>query len=507
MARMPVAGEVIDDVFRVEAEIDSGNFGSVYKVYDMAENRVLALKVLRPGVHDESELRRRFEREARLIYSLQHRHIVRVYFYGETNSGLPYMAMEYLEGTDLRTLIQHHGALSPALVKRITIETLSALDAAHSLGIIHRDLKPANIFLAKDGGKGHVKVLDFGFAKAMGDQGPLSDITNAGVLVGTPAYMAPELVHKKRIGPAADIYAMGLIMAEMVKGDKILEIESVYDTILFQASPTSIKFPAEVVGSPFAEVIGKATQKSLEKRYQTAREMGDDLGGLPSVDATTDPELQAPVMRKLYITDVNDNDATVPRALGLPNEAELATLMGGIDNDTDEKTIEWESVKDHLEEFRSPQSDDPTKKRSAAQRPATGPNHSVRHTPFDGTPQVNRGDRRRSSPDASPFAGRDPSERRRSSPDASPFGGRNADARRSGPNPAAPARDFDRPSTGRERAVSSPLERDLDDLDRPMPTPSSGGGGMMEVALGLCLGALLLGLILIALYLSGNTNP
>ncbi len=479
MTRMPVAGEVIDEVFRVEAEIDSGNFGSVYKVHDMAENRVLALKVLRPGVHDETELRRRFEREARLIYSLQHRHIVRVYFYGETNSGLPYMAMEYLEGTDLRTLLMHHGALNDALVKRITIEVLSALEAAHSLGIVHRDLKPANIFLAKDGAKGHVKVLDFGFAKAMDDASPMADITNAGVLVGTPAYMAPELVHKKRIGPAADIYAMGLIMAEMVKGDKILDIESVYDTILFQASPNNVKFPAEVVGSPFAEVIAKATQKSLDRRYATAREMGADLGGLPNIDATTDPELQTqpPVLRKLYITDVSDADLTVPRALGLPSESELATLMGGREDDTggdtDEKTIEWGSMKEELG-LEPPAQRQRLRESSPLPRATTDNHQAVRQTPSEGSPRVERPERR-SAPQPSPVARESRS------------------------------RD-DRPRTGRAPAIGA-LDRDIDDLGhrRAEPTrPRASGGGATEIALGLCLGALLLALILIGLYLSGN---
>lgn len=444
MARMPIAGEVIDDVFRVEAEIDSGNFGSVYKVYDMVENRVLALKVLRPGVHDEAELRRRFEREARLIYSLQHKHIVRVYYYGETNSGLPYMAMEYLEGTDLRTLLQHHGSLNSALVRRITVETLSALNAAHALGIIHRDLKPANIFLVKDGGKGHVKVLDFGFAKALGEGGPAADITNAGVLVGTPAYMSPELVHKKNIGPAADIYAMGLIMAEMVHGDKLLDIESVYDTILFQASPSNVKLPPSVLSSPFVEVISRATQKALDRRYKSAQQMGDDLGGLPSTDTITEPTTEAPVLRKLYITDVNDNDLTVPRSMGLPSEAELATLMGhSVTSDerhysdaTSERTIEWDGDHDFLARVESHAE---TEVRPELRRPITGPNERV--TPHE--------------PAVSPRA-REP--------------------------------------------VVSPLAMEIDDLDRgAAPRRNS---VMSEVWLGIFIGVLILGVGLLIFFLA-----
>ncbi len=320
---MPKVGEIIDDAFRVEAELDSGNFGSVYKVHDMAGDRKLALKVLRPGPHDEKELRRRFEREARLIYSLKHKHVVGVYYYGETNSGLPYMAMEYLKGTDLRTLLKQHGPLKPKLVRRITLETLSALNKAHELGIIHRDLKPANIFLVKDGGKGHVKVLDFGFAKALAE-GASDEITNVGTLVGTPAYMAPELVHKKNVGPAADLYAMGLIIAEMITGEKVVQIESVYDTIMFQASYKPIEMPKAVVESEFNQVIKRAVTKSLETRYKSAREMGGDLGGLPVIPEPRQNSITVPNRNM----GIEDHEVTVPRAMGLPDDAELERVIG-----------------------------------------------------------------------------------------------------------------------------------------------------------------------------------
>ena len=504
MARMPVAGEVIDDVFRVESEIDSGNFGSVYKVHDMVEDRVLALKVLRPGTHDESELRRRFEREARLIYSLNHKHIVRVYYYGETNAGLPYMAMEYLEGTDLRTLIQHHGALNPALLRRITVETLSALEAAHNLGIVHRDLKPANIFLAKDGGKGHVKVLDFGFAKAIGDANPNADITNAGVLVGTPAYMSPELVHKKNIGPAADLYAMGLIMAEMVMGEKILQIEAVYDTILFQASPTNIKFPGEVVSSPFAEVIAKATQKKLDKRYKTAREMGADLGGLPSTDETTDPSMQTqtPVLRKLYITDASDEDTTVPRAMGLPSESELAALMAmgqklarEDTGDTDEKTIEWGAMKDKIPDIRPQRANAPSPVLRASTdspvlRPSTGRNEAVRHTPRAGLQRVTPSGSQR------PQTGPQP----RVTKEARPTTGRSRAVENRPSTGRSRAVPQDRPSTGRSRSIpdTRPVTSGTPAIDAKPPSRWN------ELILGLCLGALLLAIMLIAVYMWGT---
>lgn len=320
MSRMPEVGEVVDDVFRIESELDHGNFGAVYRVHDVLEDRTLALKVLKPGPHDEEELRQRFEREARLIYSLRHPHVLRVYYYGETSAGLPYMAMEFLEGTDLKALLRHHGSLNARLVKRITLETLSALEAAHDLGIVHRDLKPANIFLVNDGDKGHVKVLDFGFAKALEDDNS-EELTAAKTLVGTPAYMAPELVHKKNVGPPADIYAIGLIMAEMLTGEKLVQIQSVYDTILFQASDKPIKLPEEVGQSPFTDIIERAVQKDIDQRYQTPTDMILDLEALDLEGRTRSNPGNTDVPNQFGQAD--EDASTTPHSLGLPSMHEV----------------------------------------------------------------------------------------------------------------------------------------------------------------------------------------
>lgn len=327
MSIMPAVGDIIDEVFQVEEELDHGNFGAVYRVADLLEHRILALKVLKPGPHDEEELRQRFEREARLIYSLRHPHVVQVYYYGETDQGLPYLAMEYLQGTDLLALLQHHGALSHALARRITIESLSALHAAHATGIVHRDLKPANIYLVNDGGKGHVKVLDFGFAKALESERN-DEITNVGTLVGTPAYMSPELVHKKDVGPAADIYAMGLILAEMLSGKKVVQIESIYDTILFQGSDKDIKLSKELRNSPFGPILKRAIAKDLSERYGSALEMIDDLRALDleGVGPYTDEVPLTVAPPEVGTADVQAK--TQPRTDGRPSLAELDAVLG-----------------------------------------------------------------------------------------------------------------------------------------------------------------------------------
>lgn len=389
MSQLPQLGEVVDDVFRVDAELGHGNFGAVYRVHDLLESRTLALKVLKPGPHDEQELRQRFEREARLIYSLHHPHVLRVYYYGQTAAGLPYMAMEFLEGTDLRALLAHHGPLSPRLVKRIATETLSALEAAHELGIVHRDLKPANIFLVNDGGNGHVKVLDFGFAKALDDGGSgRHDLTAAKTLVGTPAYMSPELVHKKNVGPQADIYALGLIMAEMLAGKKIVQIESVYDTIMFQASDKPIKFAAPITESIFAEIIARAVQKDVSDRYQTPTEMVLDLETLRTHSGARASSSATP-------RSSGEDAMTTPHGSGLPSMREVNQALGEDPEDTITRTNPQTSIDpfadfpDYDPAYEDDLTDTTTRRNSyeLAKPPVRGA-HISEHLPSIGTPSV-----------------------------------------------------------------------------------------------------------------------
>lgn len=331
MSRMPDVGDVVDDVFRVESELDHGNFGAIYRVHDIVEDRTLALKIQKPGPHDDQEVRQRFEREARLIYSLDHDHVVEVMYYGQTHDGLPYMAMEFLDGTDLKRLLRGGFELNPEQIRRISLETLSALDAAHHIGIVHRDLKPANIFLVDDGDRGHVKVLDFGFAKAQDDE-QSRQLTRADTLVGSPAYMAPELVHKQDVGAHSDLYAMGLILAEMITGEKIVQIENIYDTIVFQGSDKPVDLPPEVEQSPFSQIIEKAVRKDLRRRYSSAAEMMEDLRAIGRGEPAANLQSHAEIDTTPPGGDRNPvpQDAeTRPRDHGMPSEDELDRRLSG----------------------------------------------------------------------------------------------------------------------------------------------------------------------------------
>lgn len=275
MDRLPQAGDVVDDVFRVESILAEGSFGAIYQVDDLVEDRPLALKVQKPGSQHPEEIRARFEREARMIYSLDHEHIVEMLYYGETDEELPYMAMEFLVGTDLERLLRNGFDFEDEQIKRIALETLDALEATHDLGIVHRDLKPGNIFLVDDEERGHVKVLDFGFAKDFDRQDRA--LTKVGAVVGSPAYMAPEMAHKKDVGPYSDLYALGLIMGELIVGTPIIQVPNAIKAVRFQASDKPVELPEAVERSTFGDVISKAVQKDHRRRYRTAAEMAEAL--------------------------------------------------------------------------------------------------------------------------------------------------------------------------------------------------------------------------------------
>ena len=547
-------GDVVDDVFRIDEELDHGNFGAVYKVVDLLEKRTLALKVLKPGPHDEDELRQRFEREARLIYSLNHPHVIDVFYYGETESKLPYMAMEYLYGTDLKALLRHHGGLSDALTRRIAIESLSALHTAHHEGIIHRDLKPANIYLVDDGAKGHVKVLDFGFAKALGAD-KKSEITNAGTLVGTPAYMSPELVHKKDVGPPADIYAMGLILAEMLAGKKVVQISSIYDTIIFQGSEKPIKLSDDLNHSAFGPILRKSIAKDLDQRYSTALEMIDalrelDLEGTgpytddvplttapPEVgdadmEASTRPrsdgrpsmeQVDAALDDELHVADFSNDDPTVDQSQrsskALPNEGEVLVAYGSDtadDIDVDNPTIPYEmddnptDPLDVASKRKSLQSGRHNVDSGPLQKQAPDPRSLDSGPHRDRVPSPDSGSQNAIGQQGSPSTGQahDSGPHQANQPNANP-----RDSRPHQPVPAdapsAPSsNERDIPSTKGMEAISpeAPSRDHLPTLETSRDVPGAGAdqpSALRDIAMGVVVGAVILAAILFWLSSQG----
>ncbi len=215
----PLIGRSIGGRFRVTALIARGGMGKVYRAEQAPLGRVCALKVLNASHAGEQdpEFHKRFFLEASIASKLTHPNTVTIFDYGRTDDEIYYMAMEYLEGRTLHRAIRDAGQIVEERAAHIARQICRALREAHALGVIHRDLKPANVFLAQHGDEADfVKVLDFGLVKNVADKG--EDLTQTGMFMGSPKYMAPEQIRGDRVDARTDIYALGVILYEMLTG-------------------------------------------------------------------------------------------------------------------------------------------------------------------------------------------------------------------------------------------------------------------------------------------------
>jgi serine/threonine protein kinase len=252
--------------YKIVAEIGRGTMGQVYKAHDLVLNRFVAIKTLASmsGLGDEKH--QRFQREAQAAALLSHMNIVTVHDFGE-EQGLLYMAMELLEGTDLREAIDRD--LLKTLEDKISVmdQILAGLAFAHSKGVIHRDLKPANVHIQPNG---QVKIVDFGLARVSS-----SDMTQEGIVLGTPNYMSPEQAMGDRVDARSDIFSAGAVFYEILSNHKPFDADST-PGVLFQVvhkEPTGIREWTPDVPRVLVDVVEKALVKDKTLRFQTARQM------------------------------------------------------------------------------------------------------------------------------------------------------------------------------------------------------------------------------------------
>ena len=216
-ARADFAGRVIDGRYRILRVLGEGGMGAVYAAEHVEIGKGVAVKILHPQYSRQQDLVERFRREARAASRIGHPHIVQVTDFGTTEDGCAYFVMEHLDGIDLADVLSQDGVLDPTRACQIDVQICRALEAAHVAGIIHRDLKPENIFLvARDGRADFVKVLDFGIARSLGTDS--HRLTNPGIAMGTPEYMAPEQALGGPADRRSDIYSVGALLYEMVTG-------------------------------------------------------------------------------------------------------------------------------------------------------------------------------------------------------------------------------------------------------------------------------------------------
>jgi hypothetical protein len=245
MRPVPSVPRTVDNKYRIEQLLGRGGMGAVYRARDMRLDRLVALKVVRAELLGDPEARRRFRREAQIVARLQHPSIVAVYDYGTFPDGGAYLVMELVRGEDLRRVLQRQGRLEAGEAMAILSSVCDGIGAAHREGILHRDLKPENILLPEGGMP--AKVLDFGVAKLIGEdrlsiesvEGGATEaqtaLTAAGMIVGTPAYMAPEQF--KAVAPDArtDVFSLAVIAYEMFSGELPFGRGTLADVVLAQA--------------------------------------------------------------------------------------------------------------------------------------------------------------------------------------------------------------------------------------------------------------------------------
>src|SRR5215212_8262967 len=278
--------------YRIVEPIGAGGMGAVYKAYDNKLQRTVALKLLPSEYVSQQDRRRRFFQEARAASALSHPHILTIYEVGE-DDGRPYIAMEYVEGQTLRQKIKNNG-LQLKETLDIAIQIAAGLARAHDLGIIHRDLKPENLMLSRDG---YAKILDFGLAKLVAERERalvadseqktlvLGVQTEAGTLLGTVNYMAPEQLLGQRVDRRCDVFSFGVVLCEMLTGTAPFVHDNRIDTMhaILHRDP---HFPSD--GRPelpfdLQRILAKALAKTPKERYQTIAELGEELKALKRV--------------------------------------------------------------------------------------------------------------------------------------------------------------------------------------------------------------------------------
>ncbi len=271
----------IDDRYAVEALLGEGGMGRVYRARHVVLGKSLAIKVLRPEFSKNEESMERFVQEARSASSIGNQHIVDISDFGTLDDGSRYFVMEHLEGTDLTHAIDEApGGMAEARAIHIVRQLADALCAAHAAGIIHRDLKPDNIFLISRGRDADfVKVVDFGLAKV---GSATKKLTQAGRVFGTPHYMSPEQCAGHVVDARTDIYALGVILYEMLTGEWPFDADSVAELLslhLFEAPPPPSSHNPSL--SPALEaVVLRCLEKNADDRYATMAELEADLAAL-----------------------------------------------------------------------------------------------------------------------------------------------------------------------------------------------------------------------------------
>ena len=256
--------------YRIEELLGRGGMGVVYRATDLRLGRQVALKLLSPELSGDARFRARFERESHLAASIDHAGIIPVYEAGDAD-GLLYIAMRYVDGCDLAQLLRREGPLEPARAIELVGQLAEALDAAHARGLVHRDVKPSNALVAREGPREHVYLADFGLTKTSGPD----SVTASGQVMGTVAYMAPEVIRGEQPGSSADTYALGCVLFECLTGEVPFtganEAAVIYGHL--EGPPPSVRDRAARLPVALDHVTVRALAKDPAERFESGAAM------------------------------------------------------------------------------------------------------------------------------------------------------------------------------------------------------------------------------------------
>jgi eukaryotic-like serine/threonine-protein kinase len=278
--------------YEIQSPLGAGGMGEVYRARDTRLNRDVAVKILPASFSADPERLQRFAQESRAAAALNHPNILSIYDIGEAN-GAPYVVSELLEGETLRDRLRNGPLSSTRKAIDYAQQTARGLAAAHEKGIIHRDLKPENLFVTEDG---RVKILDFGLAKFTRPEANLADdaptmqvATEAGTVLGTAGYMAPEQVRGKATDARSDIFSFGAILYEMLSGKRAFHGDSAADTMsaILKEDPPDLNETNRNVSPALDRIVRHCLEKSPAERFQSARDVAFNLEALSDVSAST----------------------------------------------------------------------------------------------------------------------------------------------------------------------------------------------------------------------------
>lgn len=269
--------------YELQSVIGVGGMGEVYRAFDTARERMVAIKLLRPDMAADHSFQERFRRESRIAARLQNPHVIPVHDFGEID-GVLFIDMRLVEGPSLKEVLRADGAMPPTRVVSVVRQVAAALDAAHANGLVHRDIKPENVLLTADD---FAYLVDFGIAHGGGE----ASVTSTGLVVGSSAYMAPERFSGDRGGPASDVYSLACLLYETLTGRAPFEaadLRQVWSAHMF-APPPRPSIMRRGINRTFDEVVARGMAKDPRERYATAGELARAaaaaVDGVPSMPA------------------------------------------------------------------------------------------------------------------------------------------------------------------------------------------------------------------------------